>query len=100
MSDNKSLVEKMREPWADLLEQHPQGVKRFWYGGGLVLALLAAADAFVHHHHHFDHALGGYDGKPTFFWVYGFATCVIMVVVSKKVVGLLLQRKDTHYDGD
>ncbi|MCA9694549.1 MAG: hypothetical protein KC636_33535 [Myxococcales bacterium] len=96
MSDpNKSLAEKLREPWADLEREHPRTVHALWRWSPVVLLALALADLGVHHHEHF-----GVDGVPGFYSVYGFVTCVAMVLGAKLIVGAILKRKDTYYDGD
>jgi hypothetical protein len=77
-------------PW---IEQ-PSTVRMLWIGSAIILALLVLADLFVHHHEpHFviETSIG-------FSAWYGFATCVAMVVLSKKVVGFVLKRRDTYYD--
>ncbi|NJK32717.1 MAG: hypothetical protein HC927_10070 [Deltaproteobacteria bacterium] len=49
-----------------------------------------------HDPHHDAHFV--VDAWPEFFSIYGFATCVLMVVVSKKILGWLLMRPDTYYE--
>ena len=51
-----------------------------------------------HHEAHFFIGEIGIDVLPEFYAVYGFITCVAMVVVSKKLIGKLLMRPDTYYD--
>lgn len=68
-------------------------VKKLWTGFAVVLAVLVALDLAVSHHSYFS-----VDGTFGFYAWYGLITCVIMVVVSKKLVGLLLTRKDSYYD--
>lgn len=78
------------KPWLE----KPETIKKLWIGSGIVLAGLVGADAFVHHHApHF-----GIETTFSFSAWYGFITCVAMVVISKKVVGFVLKRKDTFYD--
>lgn len=58
-----------------------------------ILVLLIALEPFVEHHPHF-----GVDGSFGFSAWYGFGTCVLMVVVSKKILGAVLKKKDSYYD--
>lgn len=68
-------------------------VKKLWTGFAILLAVLVVLDLAVSHHSYF-----GVDGTFGFFAWYGLITCVIMVVASKKLIGLLLTRKDSYYD--
>jgi hypothetical protein len=58
-----------------------------------VLALLVALDLVVEHHPHFTlertFAFGAW---------FGFAACVVLVLVAK-ALGAFLKRPDTYYDG-
>ena len=54
---------------------------------------LAGADFAVEHHPHF-----GIDGSPAFPAWYGFGTCALMVIFSKKIWAIFFKRKDTFYD--
>lgn len=91
--DDHGLVARLREPWRSMLDESPRAVRGFWIGSIIVLVGLALADLFVHHHEHF-----GIDGTPGFYSLYGLGACVVMVLVSKFVVGLFLKRRDTYYD--
>lgn len=62
---------------------------------GLLAATVAAEAAFVPESKaHFE----GIDGWLGFHAVYGFVTCVLMVLGAKFVLGAMLKRKDTYYD--
>lgn len=60
----------------------------------VTLALVFAADFFVHRHH------------PAFFWdnipgfgaVYGFVSCVLIILVSKAIGHAWLMKKEDYYD--
>ena len=74
--------------------EQPATIKKLWGASLVILALLVLADLFVHHHApHF-----GFETSFGFSAWYGFVTCFLMVVVSKKLVGLLLSVRDTYYD--
>lgn len=84
--------------------EDPQTIRKLWIGFYAVLGLLVLLDPKVleavhvlepdpHHEPHF-----GVDGWFEFYVVYGFLTCVAMVVISKKVIGAVLMRPDTYYD--
>ncbi len=90
---DQGLVAKLRAPWKSMLDESPGAVRAFWVVSVVILLLLAFADLFVHHHAHF-----GIDGTPGFYSLYGLGACIVMVIVSKFVVGLVLKRKDTYYD--
>ena len=84
--------------------EDPQTIRKLWIGFYVVLGILLVLDPKLlellhilehdpHHHAHF-----GVDGLPTFYAVFGFITCLAMVVISKKLIGKLLMRPDTYYD--
>ena len=68
--------------------------------GLLVLEGVLSSFGLYHHHSHFDHHELAPDSLPTFFSVYGFLSCTLMVVVAKKIIGTVLKRKDSFYDED
>lgn len=70
----------------------PETIRKLWIVSVVVLALTVVAELFVHGHPHF-----GFDGWHAFYAVYGFITCVGMVVFAK-LLGIFLKRKDTYYD--
>lgn len=64
----------------------PRTVRRLWIGGLVVLALTVVAEiAFPVKGHY------GWDDWPGFGAVFGFASCVVMVLVAKGL-GVLLKR--------
>ncbi|MEE9386757.1 MAG: hypothetical protein V3V08_25350 [Nannocystaceae bacterium] len=73
--------------------EDPKAIRLAWIGFIACLVVLLLLDLVVEHHPHF-----GIDGYFGFSAWYGFGTCVLMVVGSKKLVGLFLKRKDTYYD--
>ncbi len=70
----------------------PENIKKLWIAFIVILALTVAGDFFVEHHPHF-----GVDGTFGFGAWFGFAACVILVILSK-VLGIILKRSDTYYD--
>jgi len=69
----------------------PDSVGKLWRWGGIVLAITVAAQVYWHVHGHF-----GFDGWFAFNAIYGFATCVAMVLFAK-VLGWLVKRPDSYY---
>lgn len=65
--------------------------KKFFYGA---LALAVFLDIFAHRHH------------PYFFWdnirgfnaVYGFLSCVVIILVAKNLGHLFVQKREDYYD--
>lgn len=72
----------------------PENVRRLWVGYGVVLAATVAAGFLVDMHPHF-----AFEAWPAFFAWLGFLACVALVFGSK-LLGLLVKRPDTYYDGD
>ncbi len=70
----------------------PDSVRKLWKWGAIVLVLTLLAQIFVPIHGEF--AVAEIFG---FFALYGFATCVLMVVVAK-LLGFLVKRPDDYYD--
>jgi hypothetical protein len=67
-------------------------IKKLWIGAIVILALTVLAEVFVTLHPHFK-----VEGLFGFHALYGFLTCVAMVVFAK-VLGYLIKRKDDYYD--
>ncbi|MDT8409638.1 MAG: hypothetical protein RQ741_08580 [Wenzhouxiangellaceae bacterium] len=70
----------------------PATIRKLWWGFAVVLTATVAAQFFVHVHGYFT-----VDEWPGFNAVYGFLTCVAMVLVAK-LLGLFLKRPDDYYD--
>lgn len=67
-------------------------IKKLWIGASVTLALTVIAELVVALHPHFKvEALFGFHA------LYGFISCVIMVVFAK-LLGFLIKRKDDYYD--
>ncbi len=69
-------------------------IRLLWLIFIAVLAITVIVGLFVGSHGHFH-----LDGSFGFYAWYGFATCIIMIVVAK-LLGRLLHRKDSYYDRD
>ncbi len=67
-------------------------IKKLWIGAIVILALTVLAEVFVVLHPHFK-----VEGFFVFHAIYGFLTCVAMVIFAK-VLGFLIKRKDDYYD--
>ena len=70
----------------------PATIRKLWIFGIVILAVIALTDIFLTPHPHF-----GVDGYFGFFSIYGFFTCVLMVI-GAKALSIFLKRKDTYYD--
>ncbi len=67
-------------------------VRKLWIGTIVILALTVIAELFVKLHPHFK-----IESVFSFHALYGFLTCVAMVVFAK-LLGYLIKRKDDYYD--
>lgn len=82
----------------------PKTIRKLWIAFYALLGLLVLLDPKLleliglreHDPHHDAHFI--VDAWPAFYVVYGFATCWLMVMGSKLVIGKLLMRPDTYYD--
>lgn len=70
----------------------PETIKKLWIGGCGILALTVLAQLIFHIHAHFE-----FEGWFAFNAIFGFLSCVAMVLFAK-VLGTLLKRKDSYYD--
>ncbi|MEX2151373.1 MAG: hypothetical protein WD793_14265 [Steroidobacteraceae bacterium] len=71
----------------------PRTLRILWVLFCIVLALTLLAQAFVVIKSYF-----GMDGWPGFAAVFGFLACLALVLAAR-LLGLLLKRRDDHYDG-
>lgn len=79
-----------QEHWLD----NPKNVQKLWHGFLLTLALTVIIGVLVDLHPHF-----AIERWPGFYAIFGFLTCLVMIVVAKGL-GLLLKRPDSYYDQD
>lgn len=70
----------------------PSSIRRLWIGAGVLLGLSVAVQLLVPVKGKFD-----VDGWLAFPAVYGFLSCVAMVV-GAKLLGMWLKRRDDYYD--
>ena len=72
-------------------------MKRFWFLiFGVVLAFSVLGDwLFVR-----DHAASWWQQISGFFAIFGLIFCIVIVIASKFLGHLWLQRKEDYYDGD
>ena len=77
--------------------ERPATIRALKWGGIALLAATVVAEAILipDPTPHFE----GIDGWVGFHAVYGFITCVAMVLGAKFVLGAVLKREDTYYDG-
>lgn len=67
-------------------------IRLLWWIFSTILALTLLAQFFVHIHEYFS-----VDGWPGFYAIFGFLTCVAMVLFAK-VLGFVLKRPENFYD--
>lgn len=83
--------EKKPEVWTWF--DHPRNLKRLKIGFWIVLVLLVVPDFFIHKHSYFSRV----ETWPGFFAFFGFASCVVIILVSK-LLGFVLKRPEDYYD--
>jgi sterol desaturase/sphingolipid hydroxylase (fatty acid hydroxylase superfamily) len=70
----------------------PSTIRKLWIGTGIVLTLLVLAQTVIYVKGYF-----GFDAGVGFGAVYGFVSCLVMVLVAK-FLGLFLKRPQDYYD--
>ncbi len=70
----------------------PATIRKLWFGFSAVLALVVLAQAVIYIKGYF-----GVDGWFGFGAVYGFVSCLLMVLVAK-VLGTVLKRPQNYYE--
>lgn len=80
-----------QRPDSDHWLVRPRTIRLLWWIFGAILALTVAGQFFIHFHAYFE-----VDGWFGFYAIYGFLTCVGMVVLAK-LLGLVLKRPDDYY---
>ena len=72
---------------------NPKNTKRLRYGFFGILVLLFAVEPFVHKHAYFS-----WEEWPGFYVIFGFASCVLLVLISKYILRPLVKRNEDYYD--
>jgi hypothetical protein len=70
----------------------PSTIRILWIGFSVVLTLLVLAQTVIYVKGYF-----GFDAFFSFGAIYGFASCLVMVLVAK-LLGLVLKRPQDYYD--
>lgn len=83
------MKEKKVFDWFD----HPQNIRKLRIGFYIVLGLLVVPDFLIHKHTLFYPV----EAWPGFYALFGFISCVVIIVVSK-LLGFLLKRGEDYYD--
>ncbi|MBT3332199.1 MAG: hypothetical protein HOK21_08220 [Rhodospirillaceae bacterium] len=74
--------------------ERPENITKLWRGGWILLAVLVLAEFTYHPHPYFV-----IDGWFSFHPVFGFLSCVAMVL-GAKLLGVYLKRGEDYYDRD
>ena len=69
----------------------------WWIALAITLVLAIIPEFFIHHHAHFEQQGIHIDASFGFYAWYSFLACGAMIV-SAKLLGIFLKRKDTYYD--
>ena len=71
---------------------NPRNVERLLKGFYAICILLIIADFVIHRHTTME-----WEKIPAFYAIYGFAACVLLVVVAK-MIRKVVMRKEDYYD--
>jgi hypothetical protein len=82
----------MDKPEKTHIFDNPRNVKRVIHGLYLICGLSVIAEFFIHRH--VDHSWETVFG---FYALYGFAACVVLVLIAKEMRKLIM-RKEDYYD--
>jgi len=78
------------------MKQHwlyrPGTTRKLWIAGIIILLLTIVAEPFISLHPHFS-----IEKLFSFYALFGFISCVVMVAAAK-LLGVLVKRKDDYYD--
>lgn len=72
----------------------PKNVKTLWIALSIGLVITVIPDFFIHR----EHVIFPWDEIPGFSAVYGFISCVLIIVVAKTLGYKLLMKKEDYYD--
>jgi drug/metabolite transporter (DMT)-like permease len=90
MSDSSETRTSQDSAWLS----RPKTIRLLWWLFALILVATLVAQFAVDMHPHF-----GADGWFGFNAIYGFLTCVAMVLLAK-ALGWVLKRPDSYYDAE
>lgn len=71
---------------------NPRNIKRVIYGLYIVCGLSIVAEFFIH-----PHVVHPWEALFNFYSIYGFVSCVILVLVAKELRKLIMRSED-YYD--
>ena len=74
--------------------ENPEQVKKLRRIFYVTLALLVGIDFFIHR----EHAIFFWDSIPGFSALYGFISCVLIIIVSKVIGHAGLMKREDYYD--
>lgn len=72
-----------------------ENIKKLKINFYILLVLLVILDLFIEKHPHY-----GWENLFGAYALYGFFACVVIVIVSKLLGKLWLQKPENYYDGD
>jgi hypothetical protein len=81
-----------KQPQKSYLFDNPKNVRRVIRGLLIACAILLGLDAIIHRH-----AVHPWEGLFGFYALYGFVSCVILVVLAKELRKFIIRRED-YYD--
>ena len=81
-------MEDDKEYWLD----KPRNIKKIFWGLCIICALLIMPDLFIHKHGHFS-----WETWTGFYGLYGFVSCVGLVLVAKQL-RKILRRPEAYYE--
>lgn len=76
--------------------ENPARVKKLKLCAYALMVVLVIIDVFTHRHH----VSFFFDRIPGFSAIFGFVSCVLIIVGSKALGKLWLQKKEDYYDRD
>jgi uncharacterized membrane protein YccC len=59
----------------------------------IFLVLLIIIDLFIHKHGYF-----GFDEYPSYYGVYGFVACILLVLAAKYILRPIVMRREDYYN--
>ena len=67
-------------------------IRKLWIVFISILIVLLLSDLFIHRHSYFE--IDGFFAFPS---IFGFLSCIFLVVISK-IIGIFLKRPEGYYD--